>query len=302
MLPLEQLRIVDSHHHFWNLQENHYPWLTGPVTKRVCGDYSAIRRNYLPEDLFRDASGLILAKSVHVQAEHDHGDPVRETRWLQSIADHPANRGFPCAIVAYADLSEAGVEAVLDGHCQYKNIRGIRQMLHEAMVDPDHPRPSLLRNGAFRKAIGLLPRYGLSFDLQVYYPQMADAWRLVKENPAVQFILCHTGQPARRDPDGIVGWRQGIRLLAGLPNVAVKISGLGMFDRQWTTDGIRPYVLHTIDTFGVERCMFGSNFPVDGMMATYRDLWNAYSDITADFTEKEREGLFAGNAEKYYRI
>lgn len=96
--------------------------------------------------------------------------------------------------------------------------------------------------------------------------------------------------------------RSEIQALAEFENVSVKISGLGMFDRNWTVDTIQPFVMQTIEVFGVERCMFGSNFPVDGMMSSYSRLWAAYSEITAGFSENERSALFCTNAERIYRI
>jgi predicted TIM-barrel fold metal-dependent hydrolase len=299
---MNDLRIVDCHHHLWNLDENYYPWLTDKVHERVCGEYSAIRRNYLLEDFWRDAAKVNLVKSVHVQGEHDYSDPVRETRWLQGVADELGSEGFPHGIVAYADLAADDVEQVLEGHCQYPNIRGIRQMVHAGWMDPANPKPTPLDDPVWRMNVGLLPEYGLSFDLQVYYQQMQQAAALVDDHPEVAFVLTHNGQPAQRDEAGLEGWRRGMRLLAERDNVYVKISGVGMFDRRWTVNSIRPFVLHTIETFGPARCMFASNFPVDGMMSSYARLWRAYSEITNEFSADESEAMFAGNAEKVYRV
>jgi predicted TIM-barrel fold metal-dependent hydrolase len=302
MSSINLLPVIDAHHHLWDLNANYYPWLTDHITKRVCGEYSAIRKNYLLEDFFKDAADVNLVKSIHVQAEHDHADPVKESRWLQMVADLPSSRGFPHGIIAYADLSCSNVESILDAHNNYPNVRGIRQMLHESMVDPGNPRPSLLENPTWRRNISLLKKHGFSFDLQVYPQQMDQAFQLVKENQDLQFILCHTGQPAVGDKAGLEIWRTGMQKLAEMQNVCVKISGFGMFDRNWAVDTIRPFVLYTIKTFGAGRCMFGSNFPVDGMMSRYSRLWSAYSHITRDFSDNERYALFCGNAERVYRI
>ena len=302
MSSTNPLSVIDTHHHLWDLSANYYPWLSDRITTRVCGEYSAIRKNYLLEDFFEDAANVNLVKSIHVQAEHDHADPVRETRWLQEIADSPDSRGFPHGIIAYADLSRSDVEAILEAHSSYPNVRGIRQMLHESMVDPNNPISSLFENSTWRKNFSLLKKYGFSFDLQVYPQQMDQAGGLVREHPDLQFILCHTGQPAERDEESLKIWRTGVHALAEFQNVSVKISGLGMFDSNWSVDTIRPFVLHAIEVFGVERCMFGSNFPVDGMMSSYTRLWSAYSEITCDFSANERYALFCGNAERIYRI
>ncbi len=302
MSPKNFLPVVDTHHHLWNLSANYYPWLTDRITTRVCGEYSAIRKNYLLEDFFKDVADVNLVKSIHVQAECDHADPVRETRWIQRVADSPKSRGFPHGIIAYADLSRSEVEAILEAHSCYPNVRGIRQMLHECMVEPDNPRSSLLDNSTWRRNIPLLKKFDFSFDLQVYPQQMRQACELVKEHPDLQFILCHTGQPSKLDDDSHKIWRSGMHALAEFENLSVKISGLGMFDRNWTVDTIRPFVLQAIEAFSSERCMFGSNFPVDGMMSSYSRLWAAYSKITCDFSDDERNALFCSNAERIYRI
>jgi predicted TIM-barrel fold metal-dependent hydrolase len=292
--------IVDPHHHLWNLRENYYPWLTDRITKRVCGEYSAIRKDYLLEDFFADIGDLPVSKSVHVQAEHDFADPVRETRWLQAIADDPKSRGFPHGIVAYADFCAPDIADILAAHADCANVRGIRQMVHENQLNPD--APDRLNDPAWQRNLGLLNDHGWSFDLQVYPPQARDAVRLTDRHGDIQFILCHTGQPSIQDEAGLARWRAAMRLLAERPNVAIKMSGFGMFDRAFTLDSIRPIILDTIDLFGVERVMFASNFPVDGMARSYASLWQTFSDAVQDFSEDERNLMFRTNAEKYYRI
>ena len=143
-----------------------------------------------------------------------------------------------------------------------------------------------------------LKKYDFSFDLQVYPPQMGDAVALAQTHPDTSIILCHTGMPLDRDPDSLKLWRDGMKALAAQPNVTVKISGLGMFDHSWSVDSIRPYVLETIDHFGTERCMFGSNFPVDKLYSSFAAIYDAFKDITSGFSRAEQEALFAGNAER----
>ncbi len=302
MSSTDSITVIDTHHHLWDLKANYYPWLTDHITTRVCGDYAAIRKNYLLKDFFADAADINLVKSIHVQAEHDHADPVRETRWLQGVADSPGSRGFPHGIIAYADLGRSDAAAIIEAHSRYPNVRGIRQMLHESMVDPANPRPSLFENSTWRSNITLLKKFDFSFDLQIYPQQMHQACGLVQEHPHQQFILCHTGQPSRLDGESLQAWRAEIQALAEFENVSVKISGLGMFDRNWTVDSIQPLVLQSIEAFGAARCMFGSNFPVDGMMSSYSRLWSAYSEITGTFSENERKALFCTNAERIYRV
>lgn len=298
------MRIVDAHHHLWDLERNAYPWLR-PETPHPAGDLTPICRSYRLADFLEDARNQALAKSVHVQAEIDRTDPVRETAWLQAIADDPKSGGFPHAIVAFADLADPAVEAVLAAHCRYPNIRGIRYLLNYeegAPLASATTRGDWMRDAQWRRGFALLAKYRLSFDLQIFWPQMADAADLARAFPDTQLILNHTGMPRRRDPDYVAGWRQGMRTLAAAPNVAVKISGLAIWHHAWTVDQIRPFVLDAIAIFGVDRCLFASDFPVDRLHRSYDEIWTAFDQITADFSPAERRQLFHDNAVRIYRL
>jgi predicted TIM-barrel fold metal-dependent hydrolase len=298
------MKIVDAHHHLWDLEANRYPWLS-PATRHPAGDLAPICKSYLLEDFLADARNQELAKSVHLQAEIEHADAVKETAWLQAIADDPKSGGFPHAIVAFADPADPGVEAVLEAHARYPNVRGIRHLLNYEAGAPLYcatTRGDWLTDRQWRQGYALLAKYGLSFDLQIYWQQMADAADLARSFPNIQLILNHTGMPRSRDPDYVANWRQGMRTLARAPNVAAKISGLAMFHHGWTPAIIRPFVLDTIEIFGVERCLFASNFPVDKLQSSYDVLWRAFDQITANFSESERQMLFHDNAVRLYHL
>ena len=298
------MRIIDPHHHLWDLERHDYPWLR-PETPHPAGDLTPICQSYRLDDFLFDAAGLELVKSVHLQAEVDRRDTVAETAWLQAIADAPESRGFPHGIVAFADLADPGVEATLERHCQYANLRGIRHILNYEAGEPLYcatDRGDWLRDPQWRAGYALLGRYGLSFDLQIFWQQMADALDVARTYPDTQIILNHTGMPRKRDPAYLEAWRNGMRTLAAAPNVAAKISGLVMFHHDWTPEVIRPFVLDTIDIFGTDRCMFASNFPVDKLHADYGATWAAFDQITAPFSPDERRALFYDNAERFYRL
>lgn len=299
----DSLRIVDCHHHFWDLEKHFYPWLSPrPLPPAMAGDCLPIAKSYGVEQLLADTAGLNLAKSVHVEAGFDYAaSPLIETAWLQGLADAS---GFPQAIVAKASLQDPEVESVLAAQREHANVRGIRHMVswHEVPQNTFIDRPDLLTDSQWLAGFALLKKYDLSFDLQVYPPQMADAAALAAKHPDTAIALCHTGMPLDRDPESLELWRRGMAALAEQPNVTVKISGLGMFEHGWTAESIRPYVLHAIECFGTERCMFGSNFPVDKLYSSYRTIYEAFDEITRDFSEGERAALFAGNAERFYRI
>jgi predicted TIM-barrel fold metal-dependent hydrolase len=284
--------MVDAHIHLWNLDTQNHEWLSDDYSEAQAaylGDYRPIKRNYLIDDLLGDFAGSDVIKAVHVQADWG-GNQVDETRWLQSIADET---GFPQGIVARTDLRRPDAAAELEDHLRSPNMRGIRMLAFQA---------GLFEDPAFRRGFAHLSRLGLTFDLGTLWPQMDQAFELVKAFPDTQFVLGHAGQPLSRTPEYLEGWRRGIRLLASAPNVFVKISGLGMGDHHWTVDSIRPMVMTSIETFGVERCMFASNWPVDGLYSTYQQLSAAYEQLSAGFSPEEQHGLWRGTAERFYRI
>jgi predicted TIM-barrel fold metal-dependent hydrolase len=296
------MQVVDPHIHLWDLSTHHYPWLANPQTSFV-GDARELKHDYLLGDLLREAEDIKVLKLVHVDANHDPADPIEETRWLQEIADEEG-RGMPNGIVAGADLSADDAEQVLEAHASFANVRGIRQILnvHENRLY-DYVGRHYMHEAQWRRNFALLRRHGMSFDLQLYPSQMHDAAQLAREHADTQFIVNHAGMFVdRNSPQGYRAWRDGMRALAACPNVAVKVSGLAMFDHKWTIESLRPYVLETIDTFGCERAMFASNFPVDRLFSTYKTLWNAYAQIVAAAGDTEKQGLFVRNAERIYRI
>jgi predicted TIM-barrel fold metal-dependent hydrolase len=294
------MRVVDPHIHLWNLERLHYPWLANPKTSFV-GDNSPLAKTHEMAEFRADAEGVEVLAVVHIDAGHDPADPLAETQWLQSMADAV---GFPQGIVAYADLSAPEAEALLAAHAAHRNVRGIRQILN-VHADPlfDYGGRHFMREQPWRKGFNLLKKYGLSFDLQIYPTQMAEAAQLARAHPDTTLILNHTGMFV--DRNSVAGWRQwrdGLRSLAACPNVSVKISGLGMVDHHWTVESIRPYVLETIAAFGVDRCMFASNFPVDRLYGSYRAVWDAFAQVTGDASEAEHAALFRDNAMRIYRL
>ena len=128
---------------------------------------------------------------------------------------------------------------------------------------------------------------------------MAEA---LAEAPQTAVALCHGGSPWDQSARGLESWREGMRLLASLPNVVCKISGLGMFKHDWTTDSIRPIVASCIDLFGAGRCMFGSNFPVDKLHASESRGWKAVEEVAAELSDADQARLFGGTAREFYRM
>ena len=303
---MTMLRVVDPHIHLWNREKLHYPWMAH-AGGNFMGPCEAILKTHEVAEFLADAQGVEVLKVVHIDAAHDPAAPLKETQWLQSLADAtgaPGAPGMPQGIVAYADLSSPDVDALLEAHAAQRNVRGIRQTLN-VHADPfyDYVGRHFMREPAWRRGFALLRRHGLSFDLQIYPSQMAEAAELARAHPDTPIVLNHTGMFV--DRGSVAGWRRwrdGLRALAACPNVAVKISGLGMIDHQWTLESLRPYALEAIDAFGTARAMFASNFPVDRLYSSYAALWSAYERIVADMSDSEHDALFRSNAERFYRI
>jgi predicted TIM-barrel fold metal-dependent hydrolase len=294
--------IVDAHQHFWDLERNYLPWLCDePMMPFRYGDYGALRRNYLPRDYLRDAAGHDVVKTVYVETEWDPQDLVGETRWLQEII---ADTGFPRAIVAGARLDDPDVEAVLAGHAAFPRVRGIRHKPRAAR-SPSEVRigaPGSMGDPAWRRGYALLEQYRLSFDLQTPWWHLAEAAELARDFPQTQIILNHTGLPADRSAEGLAGWRKAMQTLASQPNVAVKISGLGQPGQPWTVAANGPIVRDTISIFGVDRCMFASNFPVDSLCADFDTIFAGFKTIVGDLTRADQHKLFCANAIGIYRL
>jgi predicted TIM-barrel fold metal-dependent hydrolase len=287
-MPIDRrLRIVDAHHHLWDADAYSYPLLQGPS--------AATYRRYLIDDFLADTSGLNLVQSVHLQGEIGREHSLDETIWLQSIAER---HGFPQAIVAYAPLQDPTVGDILAQQARYANVRGIRQILN-----PDQcGRDDYLTDSQWQAGYRRLADFGMSFDLQADPEQMADAATLAEATPTVPVVINHTGMPRDQSRAGFERWRAAMAAMARLRHVSAKVSGFSMFDRAWTDESIRPYVRTTIDLFGVDRCMFASNFPVDRVVASFERIYESFDHLTSDLSATERDQLFAANAVRIYRL
>lgn len=294
--------VVDAHQHFWDLERNPYPWLQDPepIPFRY-GDYSALRRSYLPADYERDVAPYRIVKSVHVEAEWERSDPVAETRWLQALA---AREGRPTACVAHAALDRADAPEILAAQAAHPMVRGIRHKPAAAPSAAEARRgaPGSMDDPAWRRGYALLARHGLSFDLQTPWWHMDAAAALAADFPDTRIIVNHTGLPADRSPEGLAGWRRALAQAADAPNVALKVSGLGQPGLPWTEAANVPVIRDAIAIFGVERCLFASNYPVDSLVASYGTILRGFLAAIADRPPAERRMLLHDNAQRIYRL
>ena len=290
---MAKLDFVDAHVHFYDMQhpELFYGHWQPGVPHPFLGEQiqRLAERSYFAEDYIAETRNANVVKAVHVQAAIGTQDPVAETEWLQEAAERT---GFPHGIVAYADLRDPNVEGTLEHHCQSPNMRGIRDFSYgDYLVEPD-----------FHRGFALLEKYKLVSSMNAQWQDMEKLRGLAAKFPDTTIVVDHTGFPEERSPEYYERWKRGIAAAAEADNVRCKISGLGMGDNNWTVESIRPYVLYCIETFGVDRCFFATNWPVDWLFSTYDAVVDAYTQITSNLTRQEQEALFSKNAERLYGI
>lgn len=290
---------VDAHHHIWRQAD--LPWLIGPMQPRIFGPYELIRRDYPLEEYLADLQGSGVTRSVYVQTNWANDRFEDETAWVQ----HTANEcGWPHAIVSFADFDLDDVRPQLDRLAKYPLVRGVRMQLHwhENPLYRFAARSDLCVDPKIRRNVARLADYGWSFDTQVFASQMADAAGLAESCPDVTFILQHAGMLEDLSTQGRTAWHAGMAKLAERPNVVTKLSGLGTFIHRNDAAHIAEILGETLALFGAERCLFGSNFPIEKLWTTYGELVHAYRTAAASLRPEQRDAIFATTAMRIYRL
>lgn len=296
------LDIVDSHVHWRDPGNNPYQLIMGEVPEPGQEREGIQAKTYLPEQYFDNASTVNIDGVVHIEAEWDLSDPVGESRWLSNIQAAGMLDDRALAIVGFADLLDPKVHTVLETHAGFPLVKGIRQILNYLPGRPEYcwAKHDYLASDVWRANYAQLARYELDFDLMCFAHQMPAMAQLAHRHPDIRIHLEHAGLPWDHSQEGRHLWRQGMQALAEHDNIDVKISGLGNTITDWTIGKIRPYVLDTIDIFGVERASFASNFPTDAQFSDMGSIWHAFDVIVADFSDHERQALFRDNALRHY--
>ncbi len=290
---------IDTHHHIW--QRKDIPWLAEPPMQRMYGDFFGLRRDYPVQEWMHDIAPKNVVKSVHVTAMWGNKRALDETRWLQSIAD---KHGFPHGIVCQAEMTDPDLDAKLKAQTQFANLRGVRHQLQwdsHPLRQPS-PTPDLCNTPEFRRGFTLLEKYGLSFELQIFAAQAKYAVELVKAFPKVPMILLHGGLLTDRTPIMIEQWRAALTALAAFPNAHVKLSGLGMFSQGITVPQARQVIRDSIQIFGVDRVIYGSNFPLEKLHASYADYFDVYRKVMSEYPDDDQRKVFHDNAVMFYRL
>jgi predicted TIM-barrel fold metal-dependent hydrolase len=299
---VDDFAIIDAHQHFWDLQRGRYPWLQGePPAAFRYGDTRILRQSYLPEKYARDTKGWSIKATVHVEAEWDRADPAAETRWLAELR---ATTGFPTVAVAHAALDRTDAASVLQAQAAFDFVRGIRHKPAAAASPREIVRGALgsMDDPKWRAGYALLSRYRFSFDLQTPYWHLPEAADLARAFPWIPIVINHTALPVDRSAEGLSAWRAALELTAAEPNIALKISGLGLKGQPWSLATNAPVIRDAIRIFGADRCCFASNFPVDSLIGTFDAIFAGFKAAVADLPGEDQRKLFHETAARLYRI
>lgn len=287
-MTTQPARIVDAHVHLWDpARTDWYPYLSHPPAQGP-GDASRMFRRF-DADLYRGESAhWRVEKFVNVAAATGPNS-VDETIELDANA---GSRGGPHAIVGGLPPTSSVAEAIelLERQMTAPRFRGVRPM-----GGLDRPVPDA-------EVLAALGERGLLFELMAHPDQLQAASGELAAFDDLVVVVEHTGWPRSDSDQERALWGQGMRALAGLgPNVVCKLSGLAMPLQSMRAEALAPWLEQAIELFGVDRCMFASNFPVDAMYGTFDELYGAFSAVTAGLDQGSRDKLFAANAERVYR-
>jgi predicted TIM-barrel fold metal-dependent hydrolase len=291
--------VVDAHHHVWRRADQ--PWLQGPTVPRIFGDYEAIKRDYPMAEYLADIEGSNIVKSVYVQTNWAKERAALEVQWVHSIA---VESGWPHGIVGYADLQDDNAAEVMATHAKVPLMRGIRYQLHwhENPLYRFSPDPDEMNTPLFRRNFALIQDHGWLFELQIFAGQMAAGAELAKAFPETIFVLEHAGMPEDRSDHGRRTWRQGMMRLADQPNMFTKLSGLGTFIRRNDAQEIADIVGQTVEIFGADRCVWGSNFPIEKLWTGYAAILDAVRAAIASLSDAEQRAILHDTAARLYRL
>lgn len=270
---------LDAHHHFWRYDPHAYPWIP---------PQSALARDWLPRDLTALQQPLGMNGSIAVQARQS----LAESDWLLGLADADDRvKG----VVGWVNLQAGHIEDDLARLARHPKFVGVRHVVQ------DEPDDRFLLRSEFLRGVEALKDFGLIYDILIYPKQLPAALEFVRHFPEQPFVLDHIAKPLIRD--GVLSpWDEHIRQLAAFPHVMCKLSGMVTeADHQhWKPDDFRRYLDVVVDAFGPQRLMWGSDWPVCLLAASYEQVYRLIDDFTAGWSADERNGLFGANCARFY--
>ena len=296
------IEIIDAHHHFWDLNQNYYPFLSDKIDENFfLGNYEFIRKNYLPIDYINDSKEHNVIGTIHCEAEWDRNDQVGETRWLENLS---RKNKFPNAIVAHAWFHKKNSEEIIAKQASFDMVKGIRSKpITKILPNYDDLRgEGSMQDINWRNGLKLLEKYNLNYDLRIPNWHLEEAIEIVRLIPNTKVIINHAGFPWDRTEQGMEYWRKGIKLMSFEPNTFIKLSEFGVKDKDWNYSQNEQIIKELINLFSPQRCMFASNFPVSKIKISFKDLFNNYKKIVKSFSSDEKKWLFAKTASEVYSL
>jgi predicted TIM-barrel fold metal-dependent hydrolase len=291
--------LIDTHVHFWNMRDPDpglaWVWLDKDADHPILGNIDAIKvLRYDINALWAEARFADVGGFVHVQAAIGSDDPVKETMWLTRMRE---TAPVPFTIVGDAELGGNDAMRQLDGHCESQYFVGIRDFHSEPMLAAGDVIPQ------FETSLEVMAERGLVFDLDCEWPNMPAARDLALRHPDLTVVLQHIGFPRRRDDEYYANWAAGLRTLAEAPNVTCKVSGLAMTDPRFTAESLRRWIDTPLEVFGPDRCVLGSNWPVDRLYSSYDVIMDIYRQRIAEiFSPDDQRKVLSENAARIYRL
>ena len=273
---------IDAHNHFWNFDPVRDSWIVDSM--------SVIARDFLPSDLEPLLKAEGIDGCVAVQADQSE----EETRFLSVLA---ANNPFIKGVVGWVDLRSETIERRLQYYQSIPVIKGFRHILQ------GEKQRDLMLTPEFKNGIGLLGKYGFTYDILIYPDQLGYAWTLCKEFPDQSFVIDHLAKPAIKSGD-LGNWKKEMERFADLENVYCKVSGMITEAdwKQWTAADFRPALDTVTSTFGTDRLLFGSDWPVCLVAGSYSQVVTLTAGYFSSFSSEEQAAIFGGNAQKFYRL
>ena len=295
---MSRLPIIDTHVHFWNMRNPDpgmaWVWIAPDADHPVLGNIDAIKMLvYDINAVWAEARFADVKAFVHVQAAIGSSDPVLETKWLTRMRD--AN-DIPFTIIAEADLGSDKAISYLDGHGESPYFVGVRDFTAEPMIASGEIHP------VYERSLDVMAERGLVYDLDCEWPNMPAARDLALRHPDLQIVLEHIGFPRTRDDEYFDNWAAGMRTLAEAENITCKISGVAMTDPLFTAESLRRWIDTPLDVFGPDRCVLGSNWPVDRLFSSYDVIMDIYRERLSSFSESDQAKVLSENAARIYRL
>ena len=296
----DPIQFVDAHHHLINLKAVDYPWVrrrSAPL-EALLDNYYDIAHDYDIDDYLAEVDDERLVQSV--ACEFGSADPVEEAAWVQRQADA---RGFPHAFIAGIDLASPAVGEVLERYRELPVVRAVRQPMYWA-EDPLQrlaAKPDFLTDPDWWGGFERVAEQGLVWELLLYDEQLPAAHRLIQSFPDTEMVLEAVGWPLDLTADGFRRWRERLQAVSEFPNVALKFQGLPLLFGP-SVDQLGPWVRAAVEIFGASRCMFATDFPVDGLVCSFEELVSNLLAVLGDLSAEEQSAFFSGCARRQYGL